>query len=431
MHLAVRFIAWLVIAAASWLPLHAQWTITGLVIDGETREALPGTLALLTGETRGAVADSGGRFSLISATPTPVINIQYLGYKPITQRLDLRKQTDYAFALVPDPFTLPTTMIIAEGLQRVHPDPTANIIDYEFLDGRLLMIVYDRLRKRNVLQIFSRDLRLLAEADAPEHPLRSLMADCMGSRHCISDDWVAQVDFAKGNLFLRWDSMATFKRVVLPCLASLDSTFYFGFQPHDFAKAFTYQHQGATQRKYLYGSIDKKAMEVLRDEGMAIGKNGNNDIPIDAAGASNDMMRAAFQGALNQRYLKTVVCPPIFVPIKAIRGNIFIFDHPHDLLLEYNELGYNVDTTHISYHHNRDWKKEIIVDEEQEEAYVLTEKDGFIRLIHLDLASGTLGDSWELPDPFPLKIRIMDGHIYYSYRDNRGDATKRLYRMQM
>jgi hypothetical protein len=418
--------------ASALQPLCAQWTITGRVVDAETRDPLPGALAILAGETRGAACDSTGRFTLRSSVTNPVINIQYLGYKILSTRLDLKQQQHYEFSLEPDPMTLPTTTIIAEGLQRVHPDPTTHVIDYEFLDGKLLLIVYDRLRKRNVLQLFSRDLRLLAEADSPDQPLNALMADCMGARHCFSEDFVAQVDYAKGNLFLRWDSMAVFNRVVAPCLASLDSTFYFAFMPHNYAKAFTYLHAGATKRKYLYGTIDKQALEVIRDEGMAaVRTNSNEDVPITSSFASPELMRAMFQSELNARDLSTVVCPPLYVPIKAVRSSIYIFDHPHDLLLRFDELGECRDTLHITYNALRDWRKEIIIDEEGQEAYTLTEKDGFTRLHRIDLVAGTLAESWELPHPFPLKIKVMDDYIYFTYRDNAGDATKRLYRMQM
>jgi CarboxypepD_reg-like domain len=432
MRIPSRILRIVLLLVATATALQAQWTISGRIIDADAQDPLPGALALLAGETRGAVADSTGRFVLSSKIPYPVINIQYLGYKPISKRLDLKKEQKYEFAMLPDPLTLPTTTIIADGLQRVHPDRTTSVIDYEFLHGQLLLLVYDRLRKRNVIQLFSRDLNLLAEADVPDRNLRALMADCVGNCHCTSDDFVGQIDFAKGHLFVRWDSLSVFNRVVATCQARLASTYYFAFQPHNFAKAFMYQHEGATKRKFLYGTIDQKTLDIIHDEGLAEVRDGTKaDLSIASPYGSTESLRAVFQTELNRQYLSLVVCPPIYVPIKIAHQSVLIFDHPHDLVLRYDELGYCLDTIRIDYHHLPNWKKEVIVDDEAQEVYTMTELGGYTRLHRIDLRTGTLAESWELPDPFPLKIKVMGGFIYYTYRDNATDATKRLYRMQL
>ena len=80
----------LLFAVLSIIPacLYGQNTITGLVVDSETREPLPFATVYINGTTKGTTTDNDGRFELKNVSfPTTVV-FSFVGYKPQAHNLD-------------------------------------------------------------------------------------------------------------------------------------------------------------------------------------------------------------------------------------------------------------------------------------------------------------------------------------------------------
>lgn len=109
----------------------AQGTITGVVLDGETNEALIGASVVLTGTTNGTVTDVNGKFTLKSDAGNQKITITYIGYssKELNVKVTSGKTTDLGqIKMQPDAVGLNEVMVLASvAVQRRTPVAVSSI----------------------------------------------------------------------------------------------------------------------------------------------------------------------------------------------------------------------------------------------------------------------------------------------------------------
>ena len=105
----------LVLCLAGSLGAYAQSrAVTGSVLD-EASQPLPGAMVTVKGETRGAMTDADGRFS-ITVKPTDVLVASFIGY--VDQEVPVGNQTDIRIEMVPQANVLEEVVMVAYGTQR-------------------------------------------------------------------------------------------------------------------------------------------------------------------------------------------------------------------------------------------------------------------------------------------------------------------------
>lgn len=426
------FVAAILMFALGFGFLKAQTTLTGTVLGKSTNAPLSGAVVQEKGSENGAYTDENGRFELVVNKDRIVLRIAYLGFRELNQIVDIRVQAGrdgkvppLTFSLSPDDVTLATTTITDGRLARVHPDKSVQVQDFEFLGEDVMLIVYDPDLKRNVLELRNDYGQQLAQyPHAAESPMR-LETDCFGNLQCLSKNYAWQIDYVFRQLILRGDSIHYYKTMLQPCLALLDSTYFFAFQPHKFLKSFIYVKAEDRRKRHLYASMDTAAVTLIDDEAaMSL-------LYTPGAGGVRGGSASSFQEGLNARYLEEIQFPEVYIPMHVLGGEACIFDHTRKKLLKFNADGKQTDEIPITYPELRRWKPNVIVDQEHRRAFTLTEKNGLTTVHRIDLDSGELGESWELPLPFVQKIRVRGDYVYFMYRDKVYDPVKRLYRFEM
>ncbi len=89
-------------------------TITGKVLD-ETDLGIPGAYVVVKNETRGAITDVDGKFTL-DVKPTDIIQVTFLGYQD--QEMTVGGQTNLVIRMVPSEDMLDEVTFVAYGAQR-------------------------------------------------------------------------------------------------------------------------------------------------------------------------------------------------------------------------------------------------------------------------------------------------------------------------
>jgi len=89
--------------------------ISGKVIDGETKEPLPGVNILVEGTTQGTATDVKGTYS-ISATPGAKLIFSFIGY--LSETVEVGDQTVIDVMLVPDIERLDEVVVIGYGTMK-------------------------------------------------------------------------------------------------------------------------------------------------------------------------------------------------------------------------------------------------------------------------------------------------------------------------
>ena len=88
--------------------------VTGVILD-ETDAGIPGAYVVVKGETRGAMTDDKGRFT-ISVSPSDVLVASFLGY--IDAEVKVGSETNFAIKLEPAANELEGVVKVAYGTQR-------------------------------------------------------------------------------------------------------------------------------------------------------------------------------------------------------------------------------------------------------------------------------------------------------------------------
>ncbi len=111
-----------VIAGAT--PSHAQFEVSGAVIDATTREALPGVNVFATGTTLGTTTDTEGRFTFRSTIQLTTLTFSYIGYR--AQTIDLGGRTALEVSMEPTTLDLQPVIVSAgRGVQARTDAPIA------------------------------------------------------------------------------------------------------------------------------------------------------------------------------------------------------------------------------------------------------------------------------------------------------------------
>ena len=113
-HKLSRVLAALLGLCLSVLALAQNREVSGVVLD-ETGAPVPGAFVTVKGETRGAMTDNDGRFTL-EVKPTDRLIASFLGYDDL--ELEVGSQTSLSFKLVPQANQLEEVVMVAYGAQR-------------------------------------------------------------------------------------------------------------------------------------------------------------------------------------------------------------------------------------------------------------------------------------------------------------------------
>ncbi|MFV0592307.1 MAG: TonB-dependent receptor [Draconibacterium sp.] len=125
MRKAIFSIVLLAVFSLFSLATYAQGTITGVVVDAETNEALIGASVVLEGTTTGTVTDIDGSFSLAVKTSNLNILVSFIGYstQTITTTVSSNQTKDLGtIELASDAVGISEVMVLASvGIQRKTP----------------------------------------------------------------------------------------------------------------------------------------------------------------------------------------------------------------------------------------------------------------------------------------------------------------------
>jgi hypothetical protein len=135
--------------------------------------------------------------------------------------------------------------------------------------------------------------------------------------------------------------------------------------------------------------------------------------------------------ALMSGFTQSQFYEALYAPLFIINDTVCVFNHYVDALFRYNLNNQLIDSVPIFYHHPknwREWKKQLLVDEEDEKIYALFSKNGHVYLKLINHASGEIMKEYKLKHHGADKVKIKGGYVYYVYRPFNSTQEKFLYR---
>jgi len=400
--------------------------VLGYVRNAETDEPLEGAFVGAATLSRGTYTNAEGLFILdMEGERSVEIAVQYLGYRPALIRFDAGDKMPMDIRLIPDPIILEPTVIRDQALRTVHPDPELFIKDYAFMGDNMLLLVLDPLLRRNKLVLLDKNMRPIEEHFGVGEEPKELFTDCMGLKHYLSKNYSVQVDWVDGELILQKDDIAEFERVVRPCRAKAETTYFFEAWSQRFSAGYYLVEQDEQIKRPFYWTEDTAGFDTFEDERLAYTRFAS------MGGFFSSPERMRFAKNLERLYMDHVVTPGSFSPLVGINDDVYIFDHNRKLILRFEPNGLLADAKPLTYDGERFWERKVFVDDEHTRAFTIFNRNGIYSVGEIDLERGDIARRWELPKTFISNIQVKGNEIYFLYKANELNPVKRLYALDM
>jgi hypothetical protein len=130
-------------------------------------------------------------------------------------------------------------------------------------------------------------------------------------------------------------------------------------------------------------------------------------------------------------FTRSMYYEPLYAPLFVMKDTICIFDHHSDFLFHYTKNNQLIDSVAINYHHPdkwKEWKRKLLVDDEEAAVYAYFSKDGHHYLKKINYQSGKITLTYHLQNHSADKLKIRGGYVYYIYRPFGSTQEKFLYR---
>lgn len=96
--------------------LFSQISVSGVILDAENSEPLPGVSIMVKETTKGTISDANGNFSIEVDNETSVLIFSYVGY--LSDEITIGNQTNLEISMVPDLVNLEEVLVVGYGIQK-------------------------------------------------------------------------------------------------------------------------------------------------------------------------------------------------------------------------------------------------------------------------------------------------------------------------
>lgn len=434
-----------------------------------------------TGAGVNAISDSAGRFGFSLERKPDQLRVRLLGYLPFAVTLDTAdwrgRSLTLRCVLRADTTALSGVTITGQVMETLFRENySSSLLDYLLLDRRLVLLVKER--RKYLLRLTETDGSLISELVLPasEAPSR-LHSGCSGARHVVGRlrSWEIRIGSDRIDTLPAYPT-AKFQRLIRPCAAMLENNYFFmktgqfnqtvrytWYDPagkariliditDSIADAMAWQAYSDFVTKRLFmlprtyeldpaGAFNVQHPAYL-NEHSAIPKESADD-PYALPRLMQQLDAYDTDQLANLGTLEMMRDDSVYAPMFVIGDSIYLFNHPYGKLMRlrpsaaFNETAAQdlvVHETPLSYHHNKGWRKEVLVDEVREKAYgrFFSQRNGLI-LFEIDLHTGRAGTRYDIPvAPYLADTyRLRDGMLYFIGQPDVKIPNRQLYRLPL
>ena len=441
-----------------WTPsaVAQKISINGIVKDEISQTAIRDVNIKVNGTREGAFTGQDGRFTL-SLKKTPAsITLSCIGYETVYYDIDKVPSKPLMLILRKTAYMLQEVDIAAKKYSYIFRDLNYSVLDYELTDDNILLLIFRYQLKRAELILLSLTGDTIAIVPVPEQKPKQLFKDFLGNVHYIStklnafqfyyNDTVNQSGFIYKTTF---DSLY---RMVKPFLFSIGDHAYFqeftpdgfgtsiGYYDNDHRKKYIRYVSGESIRKNYYNDLNfynqwnshLQGANLLL-QASAFEPHGNSMKMIEHTESRNPALVDEYDLRAHKQFSYMRTNAPL---VKMGENSMAVFNFPEDAIEIMNYEGKVYKKIPITFHkENEDnliasllsaivpvsdwkWRGKILVDEYYRAAYTTFWKNGIVKIRKINLETGQLTSSFDLPFPFPEKIQIYKGDAYFLIRND-------------
>lgn len=409
---------------------NSPFALSGRVIDAETKLPLRNAGISIKGTLSGTLSDSTGTFGLQVPGSSVTLYVSMLGYDKKSVRLTEDHRNGLLVELTRKTDMLEEVVVNADPVQVVSKSKRYHVLDYDFYGDAILMITYVDLDKSRLV-LLDRKNDTLGFRKIPGEPHR-MFRDCLGNLHVVCKDSIYQAFYNGSALsLLPAKSIGDFEKILLPCVAQDSSGFYLvekygGGQMIDVGIGAPVR---ANDLALSYTRIDKKKRErkcfvVIADEHKMIMRR-------DEAAFEARKEEAGLKTFGDRLFAEKFLFTEIYAPLFHIKNHIYIFDYVNGNIKHFDKDLQLREEVPVSYHQTLSFQDAMEVDAVSGKAFALFESGGISELKEINLQTGAIRKSYQVPFPFTTHIKVHDGYTYFIRKEKGDDGTRYLSRMRL
>jgi len=434
----------------------------GVIRDQETKEPVR-EVNLRIGKTdQGTFTNSEGEFSL-SLTAIPcTVTFSCMGYETLSYEITSPPVKPVSLFLQRSSLLLREVDIRANRHEFIFRDEHFSILDYEIMNDHLFLLVFRYQIKRAELILLSMGGDTSATTFVPELKPECLFKDFLGNIHYISTRGNAiQCHYNEQHKKIEFPFRTTYDsllRMMKPFLFSTGDRHYFQeFTADGLGTNFGY-YNNSHQKVYIQSIRDEATRKNYSDDihfynhwNEVLQKNkqslvcmeipDENEVPVRDYSYLSMLPLANEVDLQANRYLNY---RRINIPIVKLKENhLAIFKFAEGVIEFMDVEGEIYKTVPITFHRDStsnllnglfsvfvpvaDWKwsGKIYTDEYYRDVYTAFKKNGMVQIRKIDLETGKLTKCVDIPFPFPEKINIYQGNVYFLNKDIGGEFMKK------
>lgn len=410
--------------------------VCGTLTDEDTL-AVADCMVKIKGTSFKAVSDKKGRFyfqETFKKGSTVRVTVSDLRYKIVEKDvkiLALNPTKDTIFLnLVLQPLEIEEVVINA-GAQAVFHSEKINVLDFEFVDGKLLLLTYEKRPGNNMKLVLANEESEELATYIVDSDISKLEKDYDGKIHLIGAATVFNVNVYENKIYLLKENNEEYEKYLKPLVAHTSEQVYFSNYVWHYPGFSYYAYRNAdSSYKTLRYVEDRFMMDLYRAEYKYV----DTRMKLEAyrmqlrTGVDKEIWAAVWNGFPSSLYYK-----PIYAPMFVRHDSVMIFDHYANHLFYYDNENQLLDSVEINYHLGKEggeWKKQMMMDEVTKKIYNVFEKKGTYMLVELDNKARQV-KTYTIKHKYPEKIKVHNGAIYFNYRPFESLQNKYLYRQQM
>jgi hypothetical protein len=409
--------------------------LNGVIKDNSTQEPLANVNIKVNDTREGTFTSKDGKFSISIRRFPASLTISRVGYESLFYELADFPSKSLELVLRQSTATLKQVNIEAVRYNYLFKDTHFSVLDYEIFDDDLLLLVFRYQLKNTELILLSRDGDTLSVMPVPELKPRCLYKDFLNHVHYISTKGTAfQCVFneqQKKMEFIYKTSFDSLARLVQPFLfASEDRLYFQEYTPDGFGKRIGF-YDTSHHKSYIKSLTGETTMKNLYDDSKF---NANwNQFVTGPASFSDDDFRA------NKLFYYQRINAPV---VKLGENRIALFNFTDGVIEMMNKEGKIYRMVPIEFQEEPEinplegllsvfipmadwkWSGRLFIDEYYHDVYTTFIKNGMVQIKKIDLETGKLTRTFDVPLPFPEKIGIYKGCAFFLAKETGSEFEK-------
>jgi hypothetical protein len=409
--------------------------IFGKVTDQETKQGISNAHVRLAGSTISTETDKAGTFHL-SLSPRQLypLQVQHLSYQFKTQQVQGKNKDTIFVEIRMQQKTNLLDSVTVTGILKPETlvgKPDYSVFDFDFFDPYFILLCSSKNLKSAQLKLSSYDGQIMCtwEIPAAAGEAKGLYRDYEGYTELVCADSVFRIDVFNNQFYMTAIRKTDYEKSIKPIADTLNKAYLWSdyWENYPQMNYFSWKKEDSVS-KLLQQITNRDLLKLYNLEYYYLPSRAQLEARRMAADYKTDPHVIA---ALMSGFTRSMYYEPLYAPLFVMKDTICIFDHHSDFLFHYTKNNQLIDSVAINYHHPdkwKEWKRKLLVDDEEAAVYAYFSKDGHHYLKKINYQSGKITLTYHLQNHSADKLKIRGGYVYYIYRPFGSTQEKFLYR---